>query len=194
MSFECQQRPTLEYFGDNVRSYHDEWEWDRIYTINWEHPDQNYPTQLLWNITERTIAHVDLPLNETSMRVSFGDLTTAFCDGSAEFSKCQDDVRKSAASDKIDNRLLVTQDSKPDAIFFGPRFALVDKRAKMARIVGDGANEPAYSGASDDDKNWGSKFVVQRQRQGPGGIEKDAITFTANLVSDEKPTPTGTRS
>lgn len=58
VNFDCRQRPTLEYLGKNLRSFHDEWEWDRIYTINWEHPDQDYPTQLLWNITERTVAHV----------------------------------------------------------------------------------------------------------------------------------------
>lgn len=58
VKFDCRQRPNLEYLGENLRSFHDEWEWDRIYTINWEHPDQDYPTQLLWNITERTIAHV----------------------------------------------------------------------------------------------------------------------------------------
>lgn len=42
----------------------------------------------------------------------------------------------------------------------------------MARMIGDGTNDVAYADAGADDDNWRSKFAVQWQVQGPGGIQK----------------------
>lgn len=51
----CSREPALEYFGDDVRTYRDDWEWDRLYTVNWKDVDPNYPLHFQWNITDVTV-------------------------------------------------------------------------------------------------------------------------------------------
>jgi hypothetical protein len=54
----CSHEPVLEYYGPDARTYHDEWEWDRLYTVHWTQGDMSYPAKLEWNITMMRLAHL----------------------------------------------------------------------------------------------------------------------------------------
>ncbi|KAJ6786837.1 hypothetical protein PWT90_02666 [Aphanocladium album] len=187
----CRQNPTLEYLGTDLRNYHDNWEWARIYTVHWAEADINFPVQLIWNITTETIANIDLNINETSVDVSFEHLAVVFAEGRTSESCNSDDIRKLAEDHDPDNRLLIIQQSKPDAHFFGPRFQLVDKRAKFTRKLDDGINNVASKAKTEDRETWGSKLAFQRQRQKPEGIETEAMTATISMTKEPTPEATG---